>query len=131
MLPPVPSNLAANLALVLWLIACGIVTWRVSGQGMMGMRSLSAALLSLAAAALAVLAFWTRTTAAARDLGVVGSGASLYEAPALAAQRTVQLDAGDIARLIERQGIWNRVRLDGDREGWIEGTRLTSLSDTP
>ena len=67
-------------------------------------------------------------SAAARHLAVVGSGTALYAAPALAAERIARLDAGDVALVVAAQGVWADVRLDGDREGWVESAQLTSLA---
>jgi len=130
-LPPVPPAWAANAALVLWLVTWGLAARRATRRGLAGVLSVGDGALTLGAAALGALAAWANTVAAARDLGVVGSGAALYEAPALAAQRIAELDAGDIARTLERRGVWAHVRLDGDRDGWIELTRLTPLAREP
>jgi hypothetical protein len=37
-------------------------------------------------------------------------------------------DLTDIARIRQRRGVWARVTLDGDREGWIESRRLAPLA---
>jgi len=37
------------------------------------------------------------------------------------------LDAGDVGRVEERSGAWVRVRLDGDRDGWVEIGRTTPI----
>jgi hypothetical protein len=77
-----------------------------------------------------ILAIRMHDISAARRLFVVERGAALHTAPALDSDARSRLDAGDIAAADAVQGAWTHVRLDGDREGWIEGARLVGLSDT-
>ena len=125
-LPPVPVSSSANIALAAWLAACTLGAVRAARRR----RVLSPLTLAMPAVALALglLAIRSDETAEARDLSVVGPQATLYAAPALAAEHLRSLDAGDIARTFVRDGAWTRVMLDGDRDGWVETITLTSIA---
>jgi hypothetical protein len=131
MLPALPAAWPANAALALWLLACALATRRA-------LRGMRRALISAGAAAavtgaigLAAVAHTADAAAAARDLAVVGPATTLYAGPSLVADRSAQLDAGDIARMVERDRAWSHIHLDGGREGWVELARLTSLARRP
>jgi hypothetical protein len=89
--------------------------------------SLLTGLLTGSAIASGILAIRSDEAAAARRLSVVDRGIALYASPALDADRVARADAGDIAHTLSSQGVWSRVRLDGDREGWVESVRLIPL----
>lgn len=128
MLPPVPVGGAANLALALWLVACGALSWRLLRAGRWRGPIIGAVAATAVALALVGVARRAATMAAAANLSVAGMGAALYAAPALSAERAAPLDVGDIVRTTAQQGTWNHVEADGDREGWIERLDLTSLA---
>jgi len=125
-LPRVPASLAADVALACWLLACTIAAWRAGRRRSIG--SAAAGML----VALSVCASWLAVgmdeSAQARNLFVAERGASLFTAPALDAERTQRLDAGEVGAAVARQGVWTRLRLDGDREGWVESARLVSIA---
>ncbi len=124
-LPRIPTPLAADAALGFWLVACAVATWRVARR----QSPVSAISLLLAGCAIAagVVGVRENEAAAARDLSVVDRGMVLYASPALDADHVARADAGDVARTLGRQGVWSRVRLNGDREGWVESVRLIPL----
>jgi hypothetical protein len=128
-LPDAPPSWLANAALLCWLLGGGIAAYRAARR----LPSLSAGsfvcvTLSLLGAWLAVIA---DERAAARRLAAVEAGSALFASPALDAERILRLDAGDIALSQVREGVWTRVRLDDDREGWIESSRLISIASPP
>ena len=125
-IPRFPTPLAANIALGCWLAACVVAAWNV-GRGRRAWSTV-AVLCGVVAVGAAWGAVRVNESAAARHLAVVGSGTALYAAPALAAERIARLDAGDVALVVAAQGVWADVRLDGDREGWVESAQLTSLA---
>jgi hypothetical protein len=47
--------------------------------------------------------------------------------PALAGEPSAELAPGDVARTVQRRGLWTRVRLAGGRDGWVETDRLIPL----
>lgn len=121
--PRVGAEIVASIAL-----GCWIVAWLIPVVGGPRRRPFAIALGGLALVS-ALAAVWVAETAAARHLVVLGSGTGLYASPALGAERVAALDAGDIGRVEEREGAWLRVRLDGDRDGWIEVERVTPIGD--
>ncbi len=131
MLPAVPAEWPADAALALWLLACALATRRALRGSRHALVSAGAAAAVTGAIGLAAIAHASNATAAARDLAVVGPGTILYAAPALIADRSPQLDAGEIARTVGRDRAWSHVRLDGGRDGWVELARLTSLARRP
>jgi Bacterial SH3 domain/BatD DUF11 like domain len=122
--PRVGATLVANIALACWLLAC--LVWAVASARRS--RARSALMLAFVAAAGALTAAWLAEAEAAKRLAVAGPDVVLYASPALGAERLSTLDAGDVARIQGRDGAWARVRLDGDREGWVEVERLTPLA---
>jgi SH3-like domain-containing protein len=70
---------------------------------------------------------WLDELASGAKLVVIASGSGLSSSPALGTERVAALDAGDVARIEERSGAWVRVRLDGDRDGWVEIGRTTPI----
>ena len=124
-LPRIPTPLAADAALGFWLVACAVATWRVARR-QSGFSVISLLLTGCAIAA-GVVAVHESEAAAARHLSVVDRGMVLYASPALDADRVAHAEAGDVARTLGTQGVWSRVRLDGDREGWVESVRLIPL----
>jgi hypothetical protein len=64
----------------------------------------------------------------AGDLVVLRRDESLRVLPALAADRAATLRTGEIARVLERDGSWTRVRGDGGREGWAETGLLVAIA---
>jgi len=126
--PRVSASLVANVALGCWLLAC--LTWAVGAvrRNRTGGGLRFGAPLTALAVAGALAAAWLDETAAAKHLSVVSPGAVLYASPALVAERLSALDAGDVARINGREGAWVRVQLSGDRDGWVEVERLTSIA---
>jgi hypothetical protein len=125
-LPRVPAPWAADAALVCWLAACAMAAWRVSQRR--PVRTFAVVSCVAAAAGAAWVGVRSDEAAAAVHLAVVGPGAALHGAPALNAERISRLDAGDVALVVATRGVWTDVRLDGDREGWITTTQLTSIA---
>jgi hypothetical protein len=124
-LPDAPPSWLANAALACWLLGWGIAAYHLGR----GFPAMSAAPLVCVAAALVAgwLAVLADERAAARRLATVEAGSALFASPALDAERLIRLDAGDIALEQTREGVWAHIRLDDDREGWIETSHLISL----
>jgi hypothetical protein len=121
--PRVDAGFVASIALGCWILLCLLIAFR-PGR----LRPLVAVLIGLAVIG-ASGAAWLDETATGARLVVIGSGAGLSSSPALGAERVAALDAGDVGRVEERSGAWARVRLDGDRDGWVELGRTTPLGE--
>ena len=118
-----PPGLIASIALGCWVLLCLLVALR-PGR----LKPLVAVLAGLVIVG-AVSAAWLAEMTAGDHLVVIGSGSGLTSSPALGAERVAALDAGDVGRVEERSGAWVRVRLDADREGWIEIGRTTPIGE--
>jgi hypothetical protein len=125
--PPLPANVAAAVGLLAWAVAGVLVLRRIRRRA--GPR---VAPLAWASAAVAVLllagAVRLGDVADATALAIVrGDGAARVE-PVLSADQSAPVQVSDVARVVARQNAWSRVRLDGEREGWIESERLVPLA---
>lgn len=114
----VPALAGAALAAVLALVAArraqlGTGAWRWTWALAVGA--------SLASAGV-------RAAADPAGLAVVATAGALRTEPALDADPGPPTDLTDVARVRQQQGVWSRVTLDGDREGWIESRRLVPLA---
>ena len=119
--PRADAGLVASIALGCWILLCLLLAFRP------GRLKFVTALLGLFAVAGAAGAVWLDELASGAKLVVIASGSGLSSSPALGAERVAALDAGDVARIEERSGAWVRVRLDGDRDGWVEIGRTTPI----
>ena len=128
--PRASADVAANIALGCWLVAClfwAVRSARTRPEGVsapFGRLTTIAVVLAIGGA---LAAAWLDEMSEAKHLAVVSPGAALYASPALGAEHAAALEAGDVARVEGRDGAWSRVRLDGDRDGWVETERLTSI----
>lgn len=121
--PRVDAGLVASIALGCWIVLCLLLAFRP------GRLRPFVAILGILAAVGAAGAVWLGEAAAATKLVVIGPGAGLSSSPALGAERVAALDAGDVGRIEERSGAWLHVRLDGDRDGWVEIGRTTPIGE--
>jgi hypothetical protein len=64
-----------------------------------------------------------------RDLVVVTDPSPLRALPALGAEGGAEPIVGEVARVVQREGVWTRVALDGGRDGWIASERLAPLGN--
>lgn len=126
--PRLPLDPLAITSLVVWCLA-----WvALAAAAARGARGRMYARIGAGCMCAAVVgAFATRdleTQLAARTLAVVGGHAPLRSLPTVASEAGASLSPGDVARVVRREGIWARVQLDGDRDGWVEWDRLTPLA---
>lgn len=126
--PRLPLDPVAIASLAGWCLAWGALA-AAAGRGR---RSSTFARFGAACLCAAVVgAFASRELderLAARSLAAVDGHAALRTLPTVASEPGASLSPGDIARVVRREGIWARVQLDGDREGWVEWSRLTPLA---
>lgn len=122
--PAIPARAPSVLALLLWLagwIAIGRLCWRRRPV----LRLTIATIVVAGSAAVGARLFEDRLEG--RDLAVVTDPGPLRALPALGAEGGAVPLAGEVARVVQRQGVWTHVALDGDRDGWIASERLAPL----
>ncbi len=124
--PPVPMLPIALLAAGLWGAGWLGLAWRGWRRRPGGARL--AMWLVSGAAIVGAVAAGLEDRLAARDLAVVGRGASLHVLPVLSSERGASVFTGEVARVTERRGGWTHVRAGGDREGWLESADLLSIA---
>jgi hypothetical protein len=120
--PRVDAGLIASIALGCWVVLWLLIALRP------GRPASFRVLLMLLAVAGALAAVWLDDLTTATKLVVIASGSGLSASPALGAERVAALDAGDVGSVEEQSGAWVRVRLDGDRDGWVELGRTTAIA---
>ena len=63
----------------------------------------------------------------ARSLFVVRRTVPLGTSPALGSEMLGNAETGEIGRVIRREGVWTRIKLDDAREGWVASANLLPL----
>ena len=124
--PRLPARIPSWVALAVWVLGWSAAT-RQSWHRRSARRAVAGTLL-LGGAALAG-AFELERRLEARDLVVVMDPAALRAFPALGADTRSTPMAGEVASVVGRQGAWVRLRLDGDRDGWIPRERIAALGE--
>jgi oxygen tolerance protein BatD len=122
---PVPPSLVAWLALALWCAAWGFDVWRSLRRRRRPVRMMTTLL--VVAVLLALVAIDLNDRQDARSLFVVRRTVPLATSPALGAEVLGNAETGEIGRMVGRDGVWTRLRLDDAREGWIATANLVSL----
>lgn len=121
--PVSPLPLAA-LGLLLW-----IGGWMLAARNQRRSRVTRWPLATILPGALLILAAaWQDAVLAAKDLVVIRESAPLRALPALGADPGAVPMTGEVARIVERRGVWQRLELDGGRSGWYPAERVWSLA---
>ena len=121
---PVPPLPVAALAFVLWCGAWALVAvWTRRGR----VRPLAFAVV-LPGLTFAAFAFATEQRLRARDLVVVAASEPLRNLPALGAEAGAMPLVGEVARVLERRGVWLRIELEAGRAGWFPAERAYALA---
>jgi hypothetical protein len=123
--PRIPASAPALAALALWAIGWLIAAY-AAARALPQLRPVVGVAL-FASLVLGGTAAYVRDHLAAADLSVFADEGDLRVLPALSAERAQHASTGEVARTLSRQGAWTRVRLDGDREGWVETDRLVEV----
>lgn len=122
--PAIPPRAPSALALLLWLAGWGIVARRCWRRRPV-LRLVIATLVLAGSAGVGALLFEQRI--GGRNLAVVTDPGPLRVLPALGAEGGAVPLVGEVARVVERRGVWTHIALDGDRDGWIASERVTPL----
>lgn len=122
---PVPPLPVAVAALVLWCVGWGLLA--VAARRRVRAPRVALALLAVATVS-GVGAWWLDTTLAARALVVIAEPTPIRALPALGADPGAMPMTGEIARVLERRGVWLHLELDGGRSGWYPTERTWSLA---
>jgi tetratricopeptide (TPR) repeat protein len=121
---PIPGAAAIGVALLIWLVGW-VLTIRQGWRRHPAWR-LGAVTAVLGSAALFV-AWKIETQLEGKDLVVVTNSAPLRALPSLTAESRSTPVPGEVASVVERQGVWVHLRLDGARDGWMPLERVTPL----
>ncbi len=124
--PAIPRGVTSAVALLLWLVGWGMVARRCWRRR----PALRLAIITVViAGSAAVGARLLEDRLEGRSLAVVVDPGPLRALPALGAEGESVPMVGEVARVVQRQGVWTRVSLDGGRDGWIASERLAPLGD--
>jgi len=124
--PAVPVQLLPFLLLVLWVGGWWLLAHRVRAGAPIGRRALW---LVGASALVAGTGAVLDRTQRARDLCVVTRTEPLRALPVLGAEPGPAPLTGEVARVLDRNGAWVHVELEGSRQGWIAAELLLPLGD--
>lgn len=122
--PAIPPRAPSAFALLIW-IALWIAVARSCWRRRPALRLTIVTLVLAGSAAVGARLFEDRLEG--RDLVVVTDPGALRALPALGSEGGAVPLVGEVARVVQRQGVWTRVSLDGDRDGWIASERLAPL----
>jgi Tfp pilus assembly protein PilF len=120
--PPLPLAVAAG---VLWCLGWGVLA--VAARRRARAPRVAPALV-LVGAALGATAWWLDAALAGRRLVVIAEPTPIRALPALGADPGAMPITGEIARVIQRRGVWLHLELDGGRTGWYPTERTWSLA---
>ncbi len=123
---PIPVQLPPVLVLLAWIGGWALLARRAWSRRTIALR---AACLVACAAALLVGAAWLDDVERARSVAVVVRPEPLRALPVLGADPGPAPLTGEVAFIVQRQGAWVQVRLDGQRQGWIAAELLLPLGD--
>jgi tetratricopeptide (TPR) repeat protein len=129
--PRVPTAWFAVSGALLWVVAWALAFVIVRKRTRVPSRRawIGAIACAVVAGAAWIAAARNDTRIAGRDLVVIADVQDVRSMPALGAEPSGRLAAGDIARVRRTQGAWMLVEIDGGRDGWITSDHLISLSD--
>jgi tetratricopeptide (TPR) repeat protein len=121
---PVAPLPVLALGLALW-----IGGWALAAGFARGDRRTRWPLLAIVPGALCIVAGAALDRAlAAADAVVIADRTPLRALPALGADAGAVPMTGEVARVLERRGVWLRLELDGGRSGWFPAERTRTLA---
>lgn len=122
--PAVPVQLPPLALLLVWLTGWTLVARRVRAGRRVALR---VTWLLACAAVLWMGAAWLDAVQRAERFAVVIRPEPLRALPVLGSDPGPAPLTGEVARVLQRQGAWARVQLDGQRQGWIAAELLLPL----
>lgn len=126
-IPAIPVNLLSLVAGLLWIVGWLVLARerRPAGPASPGLRTL------LAAGLAGLIALAAAERLSGRRQVVLLATERLRTAPAVGAETGVGFVAGETAQLVATRGIWERIRFNDNRDGWVERRVLESLDLPP
>ncbi|HVT37916.1 MAG TPA: hypothetical protein VHE78_02620, partial [Gemmatimonadaceae bacterium] len=121
-----PARLPSLVAILLWLAGWALVA-RQCWRRRPAFPLAAATLLIGGSIGLAARMFENRLEG--RGLAVVIDPSALRALPALGAEGGAVPLVGEVARVVQRQGVWTHIQLDGGRSGWIATERVAALGN--
>ena len=122
--PALPARGPSALALILWLAGWALVA-RQCARRRPALRLALVTVVVVGTSGTLARAF--ENALEGRRVAVVTDPAQLRVLPALGAESGAMPLTGEVARVLERRGVWTHLALDGGREGWIATERLAPL----
>jgi hypothetical protein len=126
--PPVPVNALLLLMSLCWLSACA--AWHPALRRRARWTGAWPVPLIVAAVAIGLVAVADGDALSGRGAAVVRASTSLHDDPALGADQGPVVVIGEMVRVLSQSGAWDRVELDGGRQGWLPAQGLVPL-DAP
>jgi hypothetical protein len=117
----------AIVALAIWAIAWLALAWLIGRRARASDIALAFTAICAAVALGAAVAV-IDARLAARDLVVGARETRLRLLPALASESQASLHAGDLARVIDREGAWLRISVGGGRSGWTDSASVYPIA---
>ena len=122
--PPVPVNVVAALALLLWLGGWGMAAY----LGRTGRRLSPPLTAAIIAGGIAVIAtFGIEEQLSGKRVAVVRSSIQLLGEPVLGSDRGANALVGEVVRVKAVRGAWTMISLDDGRDGWMASSNLIAL----
>ena len=124
--PPVSESSVAVVGGAAWILA-----WLVAAIGIWRRRAgwrYAAYALGIVAVLCGITGVRVREAFDAKRLAVVVDASRLRAIPALGGEPGATVLTGEVARTVREQGVWSLVRLDDDREGWLESDHLEPIA---
>ncbi|MDQ8154665.1 MAG: hypothetical protein P3B98_08380 [Gemmatimonadota bacterium] len=124
--PPVPVQFPTILLLLVWCAGWAVIARRAWSGRPAAMRA--AWLVAVGSVGFAAAA-WLDDVQRADQFVVVVRPEPLRALPVLGAEPGAAPLTGEVGRVLERQGAWAHIRLEGQRQGWIAAELLLPLGD--
>jgi hypothetical protein len=122
--PPLPVNVVAATALLLWIGGWGTAAF-LARRGRRLTPPLTAAIIAGSIALLSTFAIEEQLSG--KHVGVVRSTIQLLGEPVLGSDRGANALVGEVVRVKVVRGAWTMISLDDGRDGWMASSNLISL----
>jgi hypothetical protein len=123
--PPVPIDALLIVMALCWLAACA--AWHPRIRRRVAWLAPWPIPLVVAAVVVGLVAVADGDALSGRGTAVVRASTSLRDDPALGSDRGPVVVIGEMVRVLNQSGAWERVELAGGRQGWLPAQGLTPL----